>query len=56
MHVYNLQFANNFSIKSALRSGSDLKRFTDKHEWISVNDAVGTVGITDYAQVNYCVL
>ena len=27
----------------------DLK-YTDKHEWIRVNDETGTVGITDYAQ------
>lgn len=30
---------------------SDLK-FTEKHEWIKVNGNVGTVGITDYAQVS----
>jgi hypothetical protein len=29
---------------------SDLK-FSEKHEWIRVNGNVGTVGITDYAQV-----
>ncbi|MBK8008802.1 MAG: glycine cleavage system protein GcvH [Rhizobiales bacterium] len=26
------------------------KRFTEDHEWISVNDGIGTIGITDYAQ------
>ena len=26
-------------------------RFTDKHEWIRVEDNVGTIGITDHAQV-----
>lgn len=26
-------------------------KYTDKHEWIRVNGNVGTVGITDYAQV-----
>jgi glycine cleavage system H protein len=25
-------------------------RFTKEHEWISVDDGVGTIGITDYAQ------
>ena len=25
-------------------------RFTQEHEWISVEDGLGTVGITDYAQ------
>lgn len=29
------------------------KKFTDKHEWISLNGNIGTVGITDYAQVIY---
>ncbi|GAB5592386.1 glycine cleavage system H-protein subunit [Umbelopsis nana] len=26
------------------------KRYTKEHEWISVEDDVGTIGITDYAQ------
>ena len=26
-------------------------KFTDKHEWIRLEGNVGTVGITDYAQV-----
>ena len=26
-------------------------KFTDKHEWIRLDGNVGTVGITDYAQV-----
>lgn len=25
-------------------------KFTEEHEWIAVEDGVGTVGITDYAQ------
>jgi glycine cleavage system H protein len=25
-------------------------RFTKEHEWISVDDGIGTIGITDYAQ------
>jgi len=25
-------------------------KFTESHEWIDVNDGVGTVGVTDYAQ------
>ena len=25
-------------------------RYTREHEWISVNDSIGTIGITDYAQ------
>lgn len=25
-------------------------KFTDTHEWINVQDGVGTVGVTDYAQ------
>jgi glycine cleavage system H protein len=32
------------------RLAADLK-FSEKHEWIRVNGSVGTVGITDYAQV-----
>ncbi len=27
-----------------------MKRFSEEHEWISVEGDVGTVGITDYAQ------
>lgn len=25
--------------------------YTKKHEWVSVNDNIGTVGISNYAQV-----
>ncbi len=28
-------------------------KYTEKHEWISLNGSVGTVGITDYAQVSH---
>ncbi len=27
-----------------------MMKFTESHEWISVEDKIGTVGITDYAQ------
>lgn len=27
-----------------------MKKFTADHEWISVTDDIGTIGITDYAQ------
>lgn len=42
-------------IKSrALSTGSislqSARRYTEDHEWISVSNGVGTVGITDYAQ------
>nr|XP_033796330.1 glycine cleavage system H protein, mitochondrial [Geotrypetes seraphini] len=45
-----------------LRTGSPLlsaRKFTDKHEWISVENGIGTVGISNYAQealgdVVYC--
>ncbi|KAI9314988.1 glycine dehydrogenase [Dichotomocladium elegans] len=30
--------------------GYATKRYTDDHEWISVEGGVGTIGITDYAQ------
>ncbi|XP_051657777.1 glycine cleavage system H protein, mitochondrial [Pseudopipra pipra] len=47
-----------------LRTGALLlsaRKFTDKHEWISVANGIGTVGITDFAQealgdVVYCSL
>ncbi|ORY04985.1 hypothetical protein K493DRAFT_311130 [Basidiobolus meristosporus CBS 931.73] len=29
---------------------STIKKYTDDHEWVSVTDGVGTVGVTDYAQ------
>ncbi|OUC39827.1 glycine cleavage system H protein [Trichinella nativa] len=28
------------------------RKYTEKHEWISVDNKIGTVGLTDYAQVN----
>ncbi|XP_060081843.1 glycine cleavage system H protein, mitochondrial-like [Ylistrum balloti] len=36
-------------ISTANRLLSD-KLFSDKHEWVTVNNNVGTVGISDYAQ------
>ena len=29
------------------------RKFTKKHEWISVDSGVGTIGVSDYAQVGY---
>ncbi|KAI9506597.1 glycine cleavage system H-protein subunit [Coemansia spiralis] len=26
------------------------KKYTESHEWVSIEDGVGTIGITDYAQ------
>ncbi|XP_015261289.1 PREDICTED: glycine cleavage system H protein, mitochondrial [Gekko japonicus] len=49
----------------AFRVGSPLagptRRFTDKHEWIAVENSIGTVGISNFAQealgdVVYCSL
>lgn len=28
------------------------RKFTEKHEWVQVNGDIGTVGISNYAQVN----
>lgn len=28
------------------------RRYSDKHEWVSVNGKIGIVGISSYAQVN----
>ncbi|XP_021380376.1 uncharacterized protein LOC110467498 [Mizuhopecten yessoensis] len=36
-------------ISTANRLLSD-KLFSDKHEWVTINENVGTVGISDYAQ------
>lgn len=45
-------FASKFSIKRfCIELISTIgKRYTKAHEWISVEDNVGTYGITDYAQ------
>lgn len=29
-------------------------KFTDKHEWVRVEGGIGTVGISNYAQVGFC--
>lgn len=42
-----LKMINDKCLISAL---STARRFTPDHEWVSVQDGVGTVGITDYAQ------
>lgn len=43
---------NKNQLVCAVRLSSTL-RFTDKHEWIRVEGNIGTVGITDYAQVGF---
>ena len=40
--------SSNFSIFSKIQSN---KKFTPKHEWISLNGNIGTVGVSEYAQV-----
>ena len=45
----NLIQSSNFSIFNKIQA-STLK-FTPKHEWISLNGDVGTIGVSDYAQV-----
>lgn len=30
-------------------------KFTDKHEWVRVEGGIGTVGISNYAQVGSCI-
>ena len=48
----------------SLRTGSALlsvRKFTEKHEWITTEDGIGTVGISNFAQealgdVVYCSL
>lgn len=49
----DLYFPVNFCFKSeCLFKILVLDRFyTDKHEWIDVKDNIGTIGISDYAQV-----
>ena len=47
----NLTIINNKSFSIATFKLNNLK-FTDKHEWIHLNGNIGTVGITDYAQVS----
>jgi Glycine cleavage H-protein len=30
------------------------RKYTDKHEWVQVEGKIGTIGITQYAQVSVC--
>lgn len=30
-----------------------VRLYTDKHEWVEVEDKIGTVGISEYAQVYF---
>ena len=39
-----------FSSTSSSASSSAARVYTKSHEWIAVENGVGTVGITDYAQ------
>ncbi|XP_072490293.1 glycine cleavage system H protein, mitochondrial isoform X4 [Notamacropus eugenii] len=44
-----------------LTSGHTVRKFTDKHEWITIENGIGTVGISNFAQealgdIVYCSL
>jgi hypothetical protein len=41
-----------FSNSAILNVDKSKLKYTDKHEWISLNENVGTVGITEYAQAS----
>jgi hypothetical protein len=41
--------SSNFSIQTNVRDSN--RKFTQKHEWVRMDGDIGTVGITDYAQV-----
>jgi len=45
--IYGQQIARNFSCTSFL--GAD-RRYSDKHEWVTLDGNVGTIGISQYAQ------
>lgn len=58
-HFYNFSSKRaaicitNFESKRLLHVTRQLlaeRKFTKKHEWISVENGIGTVGVTDYAQ------
>ncbi|KAJ1082488.1 hypothetical protein NDU88_002653 [Pleurodeles waltl] len=54
--LHHLRATRNFSTSPLLLSA---RKFTDKHEWISVENGIGTVGISSFAQeklgdVVYC--
>ncbi|KAF4788793.1 hypothetical protein TURU_157633 [Turdus rufiventris] len=56
-------FISKIAANKAVLNLPDLKsrKFTDKHEWVSVENGIGTVGISDFAQealgdVVYCSL
>ncbi|KAL9976339.1 hypothetical protein ACROYT_G013629 [Oculina patagonica] len=45
--------SSNFQSKRLLHVARQLlaeRKYTEKHEWISVENGIGTVGVTDYAQ------
>lgn len=46
--------SRSFSVKKTILLNIDKTKlkFTEKHEWISLNGNIGTIGITDYAQVS----
>nr|XP_008524044.1 PREDICTED: glycine cleavage system H protein, mitochondrial [Equus przewalskii] len=50
-----------FFLGSVLLKGHVMRKFTDKHEWITTENGIGTVGISNFAQealgdVVYCSL
>lgn len=59
IHASRCNFAgksDNFSPwpLGALSEFSAERLYTEKHEWVEINGKVGTVGISQYAQVSGC--
>ncbi|KAK9723380.1 glycine cleavage system H-protein subunit [Basidiobolus ranarum] len=54
LRTFSFSLFRNFSVRaSPLHRAayySTIKKYTEDHEWVSVTDGVGTVGVTDYAQ------
>uniref|UniRef100_A0A0N5ANI5 Glycine cleavage system H protein n=1 Tax=Syphacia muris TaxID=451379 RepID=A0A0N5ANI5_9BILA len=47
--VFRMMFLARLSSLSSVVLASSQRRYTKKHEWISVEDKVGIVGISEYA-------
>ena len=53
LKLSQISTSRSFSIKKGVCFAIDKSKlkYTEKHEWISLNGKIGTIGITDYAQV-----
>ncbi|PVU88552.1 hypothetical protein BB561_005785 [Smittium simulii] len=50
LNIFKTSFAKSFRFQPVFSRFYSVKKFSASHEWITVDNGVGTIGITDHAQ------